>query len=89
MKFYSQIQPTEHQYIHPILEGDNINLSIEGNSDGYVCRFGCEATITGEFDFKLTSIDPEYIYIGMFVARNADVTFRDIKLIVDGIEIVP
>lgn len=60
--------------------GDTVNLRIESTSDGYACTFGEEAAITGGFDFKLTSIDPEYVYVGMFVARNADVTFSDIKL---------
>lgn len=69
-------------------EGDTVNLSIAGTSDGYACTFGNEATITGGFDFKLTSVDPNFVYVGMFVARNADITFSDIKLIVDGVEVV-
>jgi hypothetical protein len=70
-----------------ISEGDTVNLSIEGNSDGYACTFGNESTITGGFDFKLTSIDPDYVYVGMFAARNADITYSDIKLVVDGVEV--
>jgi hypothetical protein len=60
--------------------GDVVDLKIEGTTDGYACTFGKEETITGGFDFKLTSIDPEYVYVGMFVARNADVTFLDVDL---------
>ncbi|MFS0636815.1 hypothetical protein AB1K84_13000 [Mesobacillus foraminis] len=71
----------------PISTGDTVNLSITSNSDGYATKFGNEKTITGGFDFKLTSIDPDYVYVGMFVARNADITFSDIKLIVDGVEV--
>jgi hypothetical protein len=70
-----------------ISEGDTVNLCIKSNSDGYACTFGNETTITGGFDFKLTSIDPDYVYVGMFAARNADVYFSDIKLIVDEIEV--
>lgn len=70
-----------------ISAGDTVELYIKSNSDGYACTFGNEATITGGFDFKLTSIDPNYVYVGMFAARNADVTFSDIKLVVDGIEV--
>jgi hypothetical protein len=70
-----------------ISAGDTINLSIQSNSDGYAATFGNEATITGGFDFKLTSIDPNYVYVGMFVARNADITFSDIKLVIDGVDI--
>jgi len=73
--------------VNPISEGDTVNLCIENNSDGYACTFGNEATVTGGFDFKLTSIDPDYVYVGMFVARNADVTYSDIKLEVDGTKV--
>ncbi|MGM0901913.1 MAG: OmpL47-type beta-barrel domain-containing protein [Bacillota bacterium] len=74
---------------NPISAGDIVNLSITSTSDGYATKFGNEATITGGFDFKLTSIDPDYVYVGMFVARNADITFSDIKLVVDGVEVTP
>jgi lysophospholipase L1-like esterase/pectin methylesterase-like acyl-CoA thioesterase/chitodextrinase len=73
--------------VNPITAGDVIDLRLEGNSDGYAAKYGNEATITGGFDFKLTSIDPDYVYVGMFVARNADITFSDIKLVVDGVEV--
>lgn len=59
--------------------GDVIPLQIESTSDGYACTFGEEQTITGGFDFQLTSVDAENVYAGMFVARNADVTFTDIE----------
>lgn len=60
--------------------GDIVDLRIESTSDGYACTFGEEATVTGGFDFKLTSIDAQNVYVGMFAARNADVTFYDVKL---------
>ncbi len=60
--------------------GDTVELRIEGTADGYACTFGNDETVTGGFDFKLTRIDPEYVYAGMFVARNADITFSDIRL---------
>lgn len=64
--------------------GKTYALKIESNSDGYACTFGDNAAISGGFDFKLTSIDADYVYVGLFVARQADVTFSDIKLVVDG-----
>lgn len=64
--------------------GDTVNFRMEGNEDGFACGFGDESVITGGFDFKLTSIDSDYMYIGMFVARNADITFSDIQLVVNG-----
>jgi hypothetical protein len=71
-----------------VAAGDVVDLKIESNSDGYACTYGTETAITGGFDFKLTTIDSDYVYVGMFVSRNADVTFSNIKLIVDGEEVV-
>ena len=69
---------------NPVEAGKTYALRIESNSDGYACTFGDNAAISGGFDFKLTSIDADYVYVGLFVARQADVTFSDIKLVVDG-----
>lgn len=62
--------------------GEVVPLRIESSADGYACTFGGEPTVTGGFDFKLTGVDPEHVYAGMFVARNADITFMDIELII-------
>lgn len=59
--------------------GDMIHLRMENTADGFACTFGDEKTITGGFDFALTAIDPKHIYVGMFVARNADVTFKNVS----------
>lgn len=69
---------------NPVEAGKTYALKIESNSDGYACTFGDNTAISGGFDFKLTSIDADYVYVGLFVARQADVTFSDIKLVVDG-----
>ena len=69
---------------NPVEAGKTYALKIESNSDGYACTFGDNGAISGGFDFKLTSIDADYVYVGLFVARQADVTFSDIKLVVDG-----
>lgn len=69
---------------NPVEAGKTYALKIESNSDGYACTFGDNAAISGGFDFKLTSIDADYVYVGLFVARQTDVTFSDIKLVVDG-----
>src|SRR5699024_11186840 len=52
---------------NPIYEGDTIDLSITSNTDGYAVKLGNESTVTGGFDFKLTKVDPDYVYVGMFV----------------------
>ena len=70
-----------------ITEGESYDLKIVSNTDGYACTFGTEKTISAGFDFQLTSVDSDYVYVGMFVARNADVTFSNIKLLVDGKEV--
>ncbi|MDO5293796.1 MAG: pectinesterase family protein, partial [bacterium] len=68
--------------------GDKVDLKIESNSDGYACTFGTEQTVTGGFDFALTSIDSDYVYVGMFASRNADITYTNVKLMIDGKEVV-
>lgn len=68
------------------MEGDSIevgksyDLSIVYNGDGFACTFGKAATQTGGFDFQLTSVDPDNVFVGMYVARCADVTFSNISL---------
>ena len=67
--------------------GDTVTLKLSGTADGYATTIGEEETVTGGFDFKLTNFDADYVYVGMFAARNADVTFSNIKLIVNGKEV--
>lgn len=62
--------------------GDVVEVSIQGTQDGYTCRFGEEEAISAGFDFQLTSVDPEHVYVGMFAARNCDVTFSKVKLVI-------
>ncbi len=69
--------------------GNTYDLKIESNPDGYACTFGTEQTVTGGFDFKLTSVDSKYVYVGMYTARKAKVIFSDVKLLIDGVEVTP
>ena len=62
-----------------IKEGGEYELMLSSSSDGYAAKFGKGDVITGGYDFKLTAIDPAHVYVGMFVSRNADVTFSNIK----------
>ncbi|MDO5521259.1 MAG: pectinesterase family protein [bacterium] len=73
--------------VNKVQPGDTVDLKIESNSDGYACTLGNEQTVTGGFDFQLTSIDSDYVYVGMFASRNADITYTNVKLIIDGKEI--
>lgn len=65
---------------HTYKVGDAVRLQIQKTSDGYTCIFGDNPPVSAGFDFPLTAIDPEYVYVGMFAARSADVSFWDIKL---------
>ncbi len=62
-----------------IKEGGEYELMLSSSSDGYAAKFGKGDVITGGYDFKLTAIDPAHVYVGMFVSRNADVIFSNIK----------
>ena len=70
----------EHTCTKEIKIGDTIKVELRASNDGYTACLGDEEAITGGFDFKLTAIDPENVYVGFFVSRFADVTFSDIKL---------
>lgn len=63
-----------------IEEGTEYSLVLSSSQDGYMAQFGDGPEVTGGYDFKLTAIDPAHVYVGMFAARNVDVTFYDIKL---------
>ena len=64
-----------------------MTMVLSGTADGYSTKIGKEETVSGGFDFKLTGLDEAYVYIGMFAARNADVTFSNITLVVNGKEV--
>lgn len=67
--------------------GETVTMVLSGTADGYSTKIGKEETVSGGFDFKLTGLDEDYVYIGMFAARNADVTFSNITLVVNGKEV--
>ena len=67
----------------PLAAGNAYDLKLVGTGEGFQCTFGTETTQSGGYDYMLTSVDEEYIYIGMFAARNADVTFNNIYLQVE------
>ena len=62
-----------------IEEGKGYSLVLSSSQDGYMAQFADGPEVTGGYDFKLTAIDPAHVYVGMFAARNVDVTFYDIK----------
>ncbi len=60
--------------------GDALHLEIRKTSDGYTCTLGDNPPVSAGFDFPLASLDPEYVYPGLFVARSADVSFWNVRL---------
>ncbi|MBT1176664.1 hypothetical protein [Bifidobacterium callimiconis] len=60
--------------------GERVRLEIHGTEDGYTLRFGDNPAATQGFDYRLTTVDPEHVYVGFFVTRNATVTFGDVRL---------
>ncbi|WP_287386519.1 carbohydrate esterase family 12 protein, partial [Lachnospira sp.] len=63
-----------------IKKGMTVKACLFATEDGYGASFDDGDVITGGFDFKLTTVDPEHVYLGLFVSRNADVTFSNISL---------
>ncbi|MCM1091915.1 MAG: pectinesterase family protein [Butyrivibrio sp.] len=68
-------------------KGKTYDLSLSWQDEGFTCKFGQETAQSEGFDYPLTAKDSEYVYIGMFCTRNADVTFSNIVLTVNGVEI--
>lgn len=68
--------------VHSVIKpGGVYRVRLSATGDGYMAQFGDGPEVTGGFDFKLTAIDPKHVYVGMFVTRNADVTFSDIQYV--------
>jgi lysophospholipase L1-like esterase len=58
--------------------GTVVNLKIVKSGDSYTVTYGTEAPVTYTLDLHLT--DSDYVYVGPFCARQADVTFSNIVL---------
>ncbi len=63
--------------------GETVHVEICKSSDGYTCTFGDNEPVSAGFDFPLTGVDPEHVYVGLFVARSADVVFSNVGLIME------
>lgn len=60
--------------------GETVHLEIRKSADGYTCIFGDNPPVSAGFDFPLTALDSGNVYVGMFIAKGADVTFRNVNL---------
>ncbi len=63
--------------------GDTIELKIVGTADGFTLTYGDNTPVSAGFDYALTSVDSDNIYVGFYAVRNADVTFTNVKLVID------
>jgi|GEM_PF-175321 len=63
-----------------VAPGNTYDLKMTKNPDGFACSFAGLPEQTGGFDFQLATVDSEYMYVGMMVARTVDVTFSDVEL---------
>ncbi|MDO4327427.1 MAG: pectinesterase family protein [bacterium] len=60
--------------------GDTLDLKIVGTADGYTLTYGENEPVSAGFDYALTAVDSDYIYVGVYVVRNCNVTFSDLSL---------
>lgn len=67
--------------------GDTVELKLVGTADGFTLTYGDNETASAGFDYALTAVDPDYIYVGFYVARNANVTFSDVQLETNGVSV--
>ncbi len=63
--------------------GQSYQLSIVRSVDG---NYACATDgVSSTYDYSIDNIDTAYTYVGMFCARNMDVTYSNITLVVDGV----
>ena len=65
--------------------GDTVDLKLVGTADGFTLTYGDNETASAGFDYALTAVDSDYIYVGFYVARNASVTFSNVQLTTSGV----
>ncbi len=63
-------------------EGAEVELRLVGSADGFTLSYGDETASAG-FDYPLTAVDADSMYVGFYVVRNASVTFSDIHLTIE------
>ncbi|MGN1024127.1 MAG: GDSL-type esterase/lipase family protein [Lachnospiraceae bacterium] len=63
--------------------GEEWEMEVFTTGDGYGARVGKHSPVLAGYDFALTRIDPDFVYIGFFAARTIRITVRDIRLVMD------
>ena len=63
--------------------GDTVELKIVGTADGFTLTYGENEPVSAGFDYALTTIDADNVYVGFYAVRNADITFTNVKLVLE------
>ena len=50
--------------------GDTVDLKLIGTADGFTLIYGDNETASTGFDYALTAIDSDYIYVGFYVGTQ-------------------
>ena len=64
--------------------GDVKRMVIESTLDGYKAEIEDYDAITTGYDYTLTAVDPEYVYVGIFASRAVSISAGNICLEIDG-----
>ena len=62
--------------------GDSIELKLTRKDGVYTAQYGNNTPVTYS-DVNLAALNADHDYVGMFVSRNADITFSNVSLTVD------
>ena len=70
-------QTPEHSI--SLAPGTEVELGITASEDGFTLTYGKETASAG-FDYPLTSVDPDSVFAGFYVAGDVSVTFSNIRI---------
>lgn len=61
-------------------DGDVMRMCVASTRDGYMAQIGEADPVIAGYDFALTAVDPDYVYVGFFAARTVSVKISSIEL---------
>jgi len=68
------------QLDHTPVPGETMRMMVKSTLDGYVAQVGDNDPVIAGYDFALTRVDSDYVYIGFFAARSLSITVSNISL---------
>lgn len=60
------------------------HMTIESTRDGYKASIEGYDAVSAGYDYTLTAVDPEYVYVGIFASRAVAISAGNISLEIDG-----